>query len=86
MLAKVFELVQALVGVAAVAAVVVEIMADTTGAKGPEKKAQAIAKMKELLPPERLGFFGQFYDQIAGLLIDAIVAYANAKGFFPKSG
>lgn len=85
MLAKVFEVVQVLVQVAAIAAVVVEIMADTTGAKGAEKKAQAIAKMKELLPPERLGGLAFLYDPIANFLIDAVVAYANAKGFFPKA-
>lgn len=86
MLGKIFEALQVLVQVAGVAVLVVEIASESTGAKGAEKKAQAIAKMKELLPPERLGFFGQFHDQIAGLLIDAIVVYANSKGFFVKSG
>jgi hypothetical protein len=30
--------------------------------------------------------FAGLYDQIAGLIIDAIVIYANAKGFFVRSG
>jgi hypothetical protein len=86
MLQKVFEVVQAFVQVLALVTVVVEIASDATGAKGAEKKAQAIAKAKELFPPERLGAFAGLYDQLAGLIIDAIVAYANSKGFFVKSG
>jgi hypothetical protein len=86
MLQKVFEVVQAFVQVLALVTVVVEIASDATGAKGAEKKAQAIAKAKELFPPERLGAFAGLYDQLAGLLIDAIVAWANSKGFFVKSG
>lgn len=85
MLAKVFEIAQALVQVAAIAAVVVEILSDTTGAKGAEKKAQALAKMKELFPPERLGNLAWLYEPAANFLIDAVVAYANSKGFFGKS-
>ncbi len=86
MLQKVFEVVLAFVQVLALVTVVVEIASDTTGAKGAEKRAQAIAKAKELFPPERLGAFAGLYDQLAGLIIDAIVAYANSKGFFVKSG
>ena len=86
MLQKVFEVVQAFVQVLALVTVIVEIASDATGAKGAEKRAQAIAKAKELFPPERLGMFAPLYDQIAGLIIDAIVAYANSKGFFVKSG
>ena len=70
---------------AAITAVVVEILADSTGAKGAEKKAQAIAKMKELLPPERLGSLAWLYDPAASFIIDAVVAYANSRGFFDKS-
>jgi hypothetical protein len=86
MLQKVFEVVQAFVQVLALVTVVVEIASDATGAKGAEKKAQAIAKAKELFPPERLGAFAGLYDQLAGLIIDAIVAWANSRGFFVKSG
>jgi hypothetical protein len=86
MLQKIFEVVQAFVQVLTIVTVVVEIASDTTGTKGAEKKAQAIAKAKELFPPERLGAFAGLYDQLAGLLIDAIVAYANSRGFFSKSG
>lgn len=85
MLQALFNTLMTLVQVVALAVTVVEIASEVDGTKGAEKKAAAIAKAKELLPPEKLGFFGQFYDQIAGLLIDAIVAYANAKGFFRKS-
>jgi hypothetical protein len=86
MLQRIFEVAQAFVQVLALITVVVEIISDATGAKGAEKKAQAIAKAKELFPPERLGAFAGLYDQLAGLIIDAIVAYANSKGFFVKSG
>jgi hypothetical protein len=86
MLQKVFEVTQAFVQVLALVTVIVEIASDATGAKGAEKRAQAIAKAKELFPPERLGAFAGLYDQLAGLIIDAIVAYANSKGFFVKSG
>ena len=86
MLQKVFEVAQTFVQVLALVTVIVEIASDATGAKGAEKRAQAIAKAKELFPPERLGAFAGLYDQLAGLIIDAIVAYANAKGFFVKSG
>jgi hypothetical protein len=86
MLQRVFEVIQAFVQTLALVTVVVEIASDATGAKGAEKRAQAIAKAKELFPPERLGMFAPLYDQIAGLLIDAIVAWANSRGFFAKSG
>jgi hypothetical protein len=86
MLQRVFEVIQAFVQTLALVTVVVEIASDATGAKGAEKRAQAIAKAKELFPPERLGMFAPLYDQIAGLLIDAIVAWANSRGFFVKSG
>lgn len=85
MLAKVFEVLQGFVQAVAVAVLITEVAAEGTGAKGAEKKAQAIAKLREIFPPERLGGASWVWEPLANFLIDAVVAYANAKGFFVKS-
>jgi len=85
MLQRVFEVAAAFVQVAALEATIVEVASETDGAKGAEKKARAIAQMRELFPPERLGFLAPHYDALAGLVIDVVVAWANQRGFFAKS-
>lgn len=66
---------------------VVEVASEVDGAKGAEKKAKAIALLKELFPPALLpDFLAERYDAVAGLLIDAVVALFNRLGFFQKSG
>lgn len=82
---KILEAVQALVQVAAIAVLIAELAGEATGAKGAEKKAQALARMKELLPPERLGGLAWLYEPAANFLIDAIVAFFNSRGFFARS-
>ena len=65
-------------------AVVLAELAQGTG-NGPEKRAQALAKLKEF--QERLGLrlprFLQAYEEtLLGLLIDALVAAFNKAGLF----
>lgn len=85
MLTKAFEVLQGLVQAVALAVTIVEIAAEADGAKGAEKRARAVAKVRELFPPERLGGFAWLWEPAVNFLIDAVVAFANAKGFFPKS-
>lgn len=66
---------------------VVEVASEVDGAKGAEKKAKAIALLKELFPPALLpDYLAERYDAVAGLLIDAVVGFCNHLGFFQKSG
>lgn len=62
---------------------VVEVASEVDGAKGAEKKAKAIALLKELFPPALLpDYLAERYDAVAGLLIDAVVSFCNHLGFF----
>lgn len=84
MLQKAFEVIQGLVQAVTLAVTIVEIAAEADGAKGQEKKARAIARVRELFPPERLGGLSWLWEPAVNFLIDAVVAFANAKGFFAK--
>ena len=87
LLGKITEILEKLVGFTALATTLVELGASLDGAKGEEKKARAIALLKQLLPPNTLpGWLAANYDQVAGVLIDLVVATLNRLGFFQKSG
>lgn len=83
LMAVLHKLIQAVAFVVAV----VEVASEADGAKGAEKKAKALALLKEVFPPAELpDFLAERYDAVAGLLIDAIVALFNRLGFFQESG
>lgn len=87
LLGKLTEVLEKLIGAVALATTMVELAAQVDGAKGEEKKARAIALLKQLLPPSTLPkWMGDNYDQIAGILIDLVVSILNRMGFFQKSG
>lgn len=65
---------------------VIELLSTLTGEKGDTKEDKALEMLKKFLPPDGLPkFFQDNYDEIARVLIRAVVAFFNAKGFFSKS-
>lgn len=84
MLRKVQEVLLKLIEVVTVTVTLVELQAEDT--PGPEKKAAAIAQLKELVAPLDLPpFIANNFDMIAGFLIDVVVGVLNREGFFKRS-
>lgn len=53
---------------------------------GEEKRAEAIAHLRDLVPVEVLpAFVRDNFDRVAGMVIDFVVGFFNRTGFFTKS-
>jgi len=83
-LRRILDALGKLVEVVTVAVTLVELKEEE--APGPEKKAEAIAQIKELVAPLDLPpFVANNLDMIAGFLIDVVVGVLNREGFFKRS-
>jgi hypothetical protein len=70
---------------AAILLVVIAVELETEGTgKGAEKKAAAQARLKETLDPVLPDWLNPVVYNGAGMLIDALVVFANRTGFFAQ--